>query len=297
MFYHIIIETKDKSMGRHRDGKILELDKTDILEIQDSVIMPFLRREDLHFDGYFVKADEIKRVSIRRTAKTSRDLADAINQNTPSRVIMKISPKGAVEWENHSTDVTNELFNNAKKALSHQSASITESPQLITTNRREPAMPRTTPERPRLFVGSSREGMQIAEAIQANLEHDMECTIWNQGAFGLSQTRIESLEQQLKNNSEFAVLVIHPDDVTESRGEKAASPRDNVIFELGLFMGILGRSHTFMIRPHHADLKMPSDLAGITIATYDDQRSDGNFRGAVTSACAEIKRAITKARS
>ncbi len=296
MFYHIIIETKDKSMGRNRDGKILELDKTDILEIQDRVIMPFLRREDLHFDGYFVKADEIKRVSIRCTAKTSRDLADTINQNMPPSVIMIVSPKGAVEWEEHSTDVTNELFKNAKQALSHQGASPIKSPQLITTNRRVQAMPRTTPERPRLFVGSSREGMKIAEAIQENLDHDMECTIWTQGVFGLSQTSIESLEQQLQN-SEFAVLVIFPDDVTESRGEKAASPRDNVIFELGLFMGILGRSHTFMIRPRYADLKMPSDLAGITVATYDDKRSDDNLRAAVGSACSEIKRAIEKARS
>jgi predicted nucleotide-binding protein len=152
------------------------------------------------------------------------------------------------------------------------------------------------PQRPRLFIGSSSEGLRPAEALQANLDRDAECTIWSQGVFGLSNASIESLERQLRS-SQFAVLVLTADDATESRGEKRHSPRDNVIFELGLFMGALGRARTFIVKPRSQDLKMPSDLAGIGAADYDDSRSDGNLRAALGAAATDIKEAIRSSRS
>jgi predicted nucleotide-binding protein len=150
------------------------------------------------------------------------------------------------------------------------------------------------PTRPRLFIGSSKEGLAVAEALHANLDHDYECTIWTQGVFGLSLASIEALELQL-HQSDFAVLVVTPDDTTESRGSAAASPRDNVVFELGLFMGALGRLRTFVLRPRTAAIKIPSDLFGVTMATYDEGRSDGNLRAATGAACAEIKQAVARA--
>ena len=68
--------------------------------------------------------------------------------------------------------------------------------------------------------------------------------------------------------------------------------RDNVLFELGLFMGRLGRSRTFVVRPRHGDVKLPSDLAGVTAALYDWPRSDNDKRAAVGPACDELRRAI-----
>lgn len=158
------------------------------------------------------------------------------------------------------------------------------------TSRKKPI-----PSKPRLFIGSSREALRIAEAVHANLDEDFECTIWTQGVFGLSSANLESLEERL-GQSDFAVLVVTPDDVTESRGSKSGSPRDNVIFELGLFMGALGRKRTFLVRPRKADIKIPSDLNGITAATYDENRSDGNLRAATGKACSDIKDAVNAAR-
>ena len=54
----------------------------------------------------------------------------------------------------------------------------------------------------------------------------------------------------------------------ESRKKKQAAPRDNVIFELGLFMGALGRERTFIVKPRHVDIKIPSDLLGVTFIEY-----------------------------
>lgn len=294
MYYHVVIETVEKVGKKDSNKEVYELDKTDTAEIQERVIIPYLRKEEIHLNGYFIKPENIKRILIRSTTNSSKQLADHENDTMPPGIIMIIRAKDVVHYEKHSNDVTKELFDIARQALKTQAESTTNLSRSAVVTKPTRIPPVAGVERARLFIGSSREGLPIAEAIQGNLDHELECTIWHQGVFGLSAASIESLEKQL-TKSDFAVLVITPDDITESRGSMAASPRDNVIFELGLFMGSLGRSRTFVVRPRKADVKMPSDLLGITSATYDDVRSDDNLNAALGKACSDIKRAVKEA--
>ena len=122
--------------------------------------------------------------------------------------------------------------------------------------------------RPILFVGCSAESIPIAESIQVGLECDpIDVTMWTEGVFAPSAFPIESLEQVLRT-VDFAALVLSPDDAVTSRGAMTDAPRDNIIFELGLFMGVLGHSRTFLIYPRGIEIKIPTDLAGITPLTY-----------------------------
>jgi predicted nucleotide-binding protein len=102
-----------------------------------------------------------------------------------------------------------------------------------------------TIDRPRVFIGSSTEGLAIAEAIQLGLDSVAECTLWTQATFQLGQATIESVVDA-SLSFDFAILVLTPDDSTDKRGNIAASPRDNILFELGLFTGTLGRARTFI---------------------------------------------------
>jgi chaperonin GroEL len=145
--------------------------------------------------------------------------------------------------------------------------------------------------KPRLFIGSSTEGLRIAYAIQENLDYEAEITVWPQGVFELSTTSLEGLMRGLEG-TDFGVFVFTPDDLAVIRGQQYAVARDNVVFELGLFVGRLGRQRSFIVTPRGEDLRLPTDLVGLTPATYEAARSDGNLQAALGATCNQIRRAV-----
>jgi predicted nucleotide-binding protein len=128
--------------------------------------------------------------------------------------------------------------------------------------------------------------------MQVLLDEGCEVTIWSQGVFGLSQGTLESLVLAL-NQFDFAILILTPDDLVTSREEVRSTPRDNVLFELGLFVGGLGRERTFVVYDRTAQLKIPSDLAGISAATFEPH-SSGNLESALGAAASRIEGEIEK---
>src|SRR5207247_7335392 len=102
--------------------------------------------------------------------------------------------------------------------------------------------------RQRLFVGSSTESLDIAYAIQENLKHEFEVSVWSQGIFDLGTSAWEALVSRLED-FDAAVFVFSPQDELRMRGKDVLSARDNVIFELGLFTGRLGRKRAFIVMP------------------------------------------------
>jgi len=151
--------------------------------------------------------------------------------------------------------------------------------------------------KPKLFIGSSREGLPIADALHSGLTRDAECTVWNQGIFNLSQNTLADLIKVLRQ-SDFGIFVFSPDDITLMRGNSNQTVRDNVIFELGLFIGRLGPERSFFLVPDDVrDLKLPSDLTGITPGEYEASRSDSNWYAAVGPACGRIRRQMEQLKS
>jgi predicted nucleotide-binding protein len=127
---------------------------------------------------------------------------------------------------------------------------------------------------PRIFMISSSEALVIAEHIQADLiGHDLDVTLWSHGVFRIGDYPIEALERGLAA-CDFAIAVIHPDDTVISRGVTMLSPRDNVTFELGMFMGTLGRERTIVMEPRDQHIKLGSDLRGITTLAYRNGPDD-----------------------
>ena len=130
--------------------------------------------------------------------------------------------------------------------------------------------------KPRIFVGSSSEGLRIAEYIRSELKKDFECILWNEGeVFGANISYLDSL---LKAASmfDFGILLATKDDKIDKRLEVFDVPRDNIIFEFGLFIGRIGKNRAFILKEKNVEL--PSDLEGIHIDSFE--RSDDPSKSA-----------------
>jgi hypothetical protein len=138
------------------------------------------------------------------------------------------------------------------------------------------------PHLPSVFIGSSSEGLAIAQTIKRSLDNSNACTatIWNQGVFRLGDL-VPSRLQEIAMTYDFAVLVFSPDEILLTRGDVVLAPRDNLVFELGIFSGTLGIERTFLVVSENAHAKLPTDFIGVTHATYRDPANRGGVPNTV----------------
>lgn len=144
---------------------------------------------------------------------------------------------------------------------------------------------------PRVFIGSSTESKKVALAMKIEMEKVAEAVVWTQkNVFEPGKFTLESLEEHA-HKADFAVMVFGPDDVIFSRGRRHSGPRDNVIFELGLFMGALDHKRAFVVAPRGLKLKIPTDILGTNLILY---AAGGNnpLSSAIAEACETLKTVI-----
>lgn len=143
-------------------------------------------------------------------------------------------------------------------------------------------------EKIRVFLMSSVEALPVARAIQNAFAYDpFVMTLWTDGCFKVASYTLQSLEEQI-DASDFAVAIAHADDLTQCRGQSWPSPRDNVIFELGLFMGRLGRARAILMEPRDEAVKLPTDLSGLTTIAYRFEKG-GDVAAMLAPACNKLR--------
>jgi predicted nucleotide-binding protein len=133
--------------------------------------------------------------------------------------------------------------------------------------------------KPRIFLGSSGKQAKLIQAVTRGLEDiaDVEpwTTVFNPGVSTLD--RLVELTREV----DFAAFVFAQDDWTSSAADAtaggSASPRDNVVFEAGLFGGALGMRRTFIL--HAKGAKLPTDLLGMTAVRYPEALTAADMRG------------------
>jgi uncharacterized SAM-dependent methyltransferase len=123
--------------------------------------------------------------------------------------------------------------------------------------------------KPLILIGSSSESKHFAAALQESLDDELSPILWSQLGLTLSQQILDDLEVKI-GEADFAAFLFSPDDRLEIRGEETAATRDNVLIELGLARGILGKDRVFTVMPSNFEdtLHIPTDLSGVIGATY-----------------------------
>src|SRR5262249_8051843 len=136
-------------------------------------------------------------------------------------------------------------------------------------------------DKPRIFLGSSGKQAKFLPALTRGLEDIARVDPWTT-SFNPGTTTLERLVE-LTREVDFAAFVFAQDDWTSvntsanpSPDSGQASPRDNVVFEAGLFGGVLGMRRTFILHANGA--KLPTDLLGLTSVRYSGEGTAAETR-------------------
>lgn len=146
-------------------------------------------------------------------------------------------------------------------------------------------------DKPRIFLGSSGKQEKLLQALARGLEDVAHVNPWTT-SFNPGTTTLERLVE-LTHEVDFAAFVFARDDwtttdsaATPDTEQGQGSPRDNVVFEAGLFGGVLGMRRTFIL--HAQDAKLPTDLLGLTSIRY----GEGTTSSEVTAITEKLRKAI-----
>jgi len=130
--------------------------------------------------------------------------------------------------------------------------------------------------KPRIFLGSSGKQAKLLQAITRGLKDIADVEPWTT-TFNPGRSTLDRLVE-LSQEVDFAAFVFAQDDWTSTDASQfgQASPRDNVVFEAGLFGGALGIRRTFLL--HATGSKLPTDLLGLTSVRYDPATTPSEIR-------------------
>ena len=144
--------------------------------------------------------------------------------------------------------------------------------------------------KPNVFVMSSSPGRTVADAVVEVLREtgELDVVYWP-GAFAKGAPYMETLRTATLR-FDFGVLVITPDDTAHVRSVKVTQPRDNVIFELGLFLSALGprRALPILVSKGGKHPSLPTDLLGVEMVRVD-VRPRRPVRKEIEEAVAELR--------
>lgn len=251
----LVLQNKKLAEEIYSAGKFLVFQNGESITVQDST------ENDIYFllSGevcILVKGKEVSRrhrdnhfgemalldTAAKRSA-TVKSVGETIVIKVPEVQFSKIAKKFPVLWQRLSAELAERLRERSK---------------FIRQSNFEPVV----------FIGSSSESKVLAKSLEGGFKRrGIKTKSWINSVFTASSTSIEGL-LHAADSSDFGVLILSPDDLVVSRRKKSMAPRDNVIFELGLFMGGLGRERVYILVEKLSDIKVPTDLLGVTLLQY-----------------------------
>jgi CRP/FNR family cyclic AMP-dependent transcriptional regulator len=206
-----------------------------------------------------------RKVATRRPPDHVGEMA-AIDPLAPRAATVRATKDTVAAWVKEEDIVT---IANAHPALWRHFAQ-----EVSARLRQRNGLVRPLNSRPRVFIGSSSELLDVARGIKQELHYEaMDVYVWTE-VFPASVPTMSALQDQAKA-ADFAIFCLGAEDEVTSRGSTAPASRDNVLFELGLFAGALDIDRCFMLRDGAGKPHTPSDLLGLTQIDFK-RRADGS---------------------
>lgn len=265
MYFQVVIETSEKVGKTDKNRQYLELDKTDLTEIEERIIDPYLRGEEFQFNGYFFSKAEIKRIAIQQTEKTTEALAKYENDNMPRGVLMFVSPSSIVGYKKYTKDITNEVFDRVKakqKAVALSAAPVSASAP--SKKKAKPAL-----DYSKVFIVHGRDDLAKVSAARFIEKLGLTAVILHEQVNG-GMTIIEKIEAN--TNVGFALVLYTPCDSGGLVGDPPKPrARQNVVFEHGYLIAKLGRGNVCALVK--GSVEVPNDISGVVYVPLDEHNA------------------------
>ena len=251
-YYHVLVETKNPS------EKYYELDKTDLSEIKEEIVIPYLNGKEFTVDGYFLDKSKVKRFIIKESDCSSEEYAAREQAKLSPNIIMVFLPQDIVESSDYTRDITKRIL----KECESQIQEATTKPEATTPNN-----PKVPMDKSKVFIVHGHD--EVARLEVANFIKSLglkDIVLHEQASSG--KTIIEKIEAN--SNVGFGIVLYTPCDLGASKGEEdqlKPRARQNVVFEHGYLMAKIGRKNVCALVK--GDVETPSDINGLVYVQMD----------------------------
>ncbi len=267
-YYHLLIVTYD--FGR----MYYELDKINLSEIKEEIVIPFLKGERFLFDGYFFEKAEVERIVIKESAYTSQMYADALNKVYSDGPAYLKREDIVSDKDEYTTDITRRIFKECRSLL-QGATSKSEAPTVT--------KPKTPMDKSKVFIVHGHDG-EAKQAVARFVEKiGLEAIILHEQA-NSGKTIIEKIEAN--SNVGFGIVLYTPCDEGRPKGEEdqlKPRARQNVVFEHGYLIGKIGRKNVCALVK--GDIEKPNDISGVVYIKMDEADSWKYAVGKEMKAC------------
>ncbi|WP_376700720.1 TIR domain-containing protein [Bacillus sp. A1] len=246
MYKHVMIERYGEN------SRIFEYDKCEE-EVLSSVLIPYFKKERIHFNGYFIEVENIARILIKETQKKIQEIVDWENDyNRPEGLFIFMGKDNIFLGDKHCSDITKEMFLKAERQLEiniaeervsekdntkvfivhgHDEAALSKAKSFIRELELQPVVLRDT----------ANEGLTIIEKIEKNADVGYGIVLYTACDVGAKK----GLEDNLNDRA-----------------------RQNVVFEHGYLIGRLGRSRIAALVK--GEIETPNDISGVVYIAMDE---------------------------
>lgn len=266
MYYQVLIETNEK-VGKSKTNKqYFELDKTNLLEIEEDIIMPYLQSAKFQFDGYFLNPSDIARVVVKQSEKTTKEYSDYENKHMSPGIIMYVSPQDTVDYDTHMTDITKQVFANAKDKIAVSKTHM-KVPKTIAKSETSKAKPDLT----KVFIVHGQDETAKLDVARFVEKMGFEAIILHEQVSS-GKTIIEKIEEF--SNVGYGLVLYTPCDIGAKKDDEKnlqARARQNVVFEHGYLIAKLGRRNVCALVK--GKMEIPNDISGVVYVPMDDHKA------------------------
>ena len=271
MYYHVLIETKEKEGKSRPNRQYFELDKTNLFEIEQDVVIPYLKKEQFQFDGYFLNHPDIIRVVIKRSERTTKEYSKYENDNMSPGIIMYVSPSDILDYDNHVSDITKGLFERCKEIIKNNLIKTTNQKQTRKTDSKTITAP-TSMDKSKVFIVHGHDELAQTETARFIEKLNLKPIILHEQASS-GNTIIEKIEEN--SNVGYGVVLYTPCDVGSKKGDEKDNlqnrARQNVVFKHGYLIAKLGRRNVSALVKDK--LEIPNDISGVVYIPMDSHKA------------------------